>query len=296
MISDSLHTKNLYPNPAFPYIMFTINRKCCTPPGPGYRYLHWHKELQFTMVTRGSLDMQVNGILYHLGCGDAIFINRGLLHTTRFLSDDGEYVSFNFAQKLLSVFSGSIFEQKYVLPFTINYNYPVLLLSSQNPLHTKSLSLLSEMKEKNFLFCAGENLYDLFSLLTSLWAQMLFLFKTLPKKASRHQVKKQEDLQAMLSFIHQNFASDISIAAIAGSANVSISECTRCFKNLLRFTPYEYLLNFRITKATELLADTNCSVAEIATMTGFNDSSHFIQYFKRIQKITPGQYRLRHLC
>jgi AraC-like DNA-binding protein len=271
--------------------MFRINSDSCVPPGPGYRYLHWHEDLQYTLVTNGDLSIQVNGIQYELHCGDAIFINSGHLHMIQKLSSNGTYVSFNFSPKILSVFDGSLLEHDYVLPYITNYHYPIMIFSSQNRLHQSALNSLTQLMElDNRLEQFGVR-YQICSLLMSLWLYTISLFHTKLENVNKVLNKKQECLHLMLSYIHQNYPLDLSLKDIATSAHVSESECCRCFKSILHTTPYVYLLNFRITKSTELLAETNYTVAEIANMVGYNDSSHFIQYFKKIHKLTPNQYR-----
>ncbi len=288
---DFLRIITSYKNPSFPYAMLTINEKTYTLQSQGFRYLHWHDDLQYTLVTKGELSIQVNGLMYHLRCGDGIFINCGLLHMIKKMSADGEYVSFNFPTKMISAFNGSFLEQNYVQPYTSDYNYPVLLLSSENQLHRNTLNILNQMREYNEHLEEYGMPYHIFSLITSLWLHTITLFNYSSTKLRKSKNNRHEYLRLMLSFIHKNYSSNISLDDIASCAHISVSECSRCFKSLLNVTPYGYLLNFRITKSTELLVDTNYSVAEIANMTGFNDSSHFIQYFKKIQKKTPNQYR-----
>ena len=98
----------------------------------------------------------------------------------------------------------------------------------------------------------------------------------------------------MLAFIHGNYMKEISLQDITQSSHISIGECCRCFKNTLHITPYGYLINFRINKSADLLKETNYSVTTIAGMVGFNDSSHFIQLFKRKMNVTPNEYK-KHL-
>jgi AraC-like DNA-binding protein len=291
MISDFLHTTNLYADSSFPYVMFHVNSNSCVPPGPGYHYLHWHEDLQYTLVTNGDLSIQVNGINYELRCGDAIFINSGHLHMIQKLSSNGTYVSFNFSPKILTVFEGSLLEHDYVLPYITNYNYPIMIFSSENTMHQKALTSLTQLMELDSHLEQFGVRYHICSLLMSLWLYTISLFYSKIENVNKVLNKKQEYLHLMLSYIHQNYSLDLSLQDIATSAHVSESECCRCFKSILHTTPYVYLLNFRIAKSTELLAETNYSVAEIANMIGYNDSSHYIQYFKKIHNLTPNQYR-----
>lgn len=62
----------------------------------------------------------------------------------------------------------------------------------------------------------------------------------------------------------------------------------------------EFLIQFRLRKATELLQHSNLSVLEIASQSGFNNLSNFNRQFKKYYQMTPRQYRkkwhlLRHI-
>ena len=56
-------------------------------------------------------------------------------------------------------------------------------------------------------------------------------------------------------------------------------------------TIHQYLNNFRITKAKELLAYSKLSVTNIATQVGIKNSLTFIRAFERIANMTPSEYR-----
>lgn len=295
MISDSLHYANLYENEAFPYIMFTINHNLCSPSGPGYRYLHWHEELQYTLVKNGSLTMQINGVDYQLLCGDAIFINSGLLHMTKNISSNGSYISFNFHSKLLSIFKESNMEKYCVLPYLTNYTCSPLLMKCAEPQYQKELMILKQLHSLNVSIKEPLVQYQVSSLLINLWLNTITKIEPPCSKPNVIDKRKQEYLYRMLSYVHMNYAADLTLKDIAFAAYVSTSECYRCFKKILHITPYGYLLNFRITKGMELLTETNNSIAEIATAIGFNDSSHFIQYFKKLRGCTPNEYRNNNL-
>lgn len=281
----------LYENPRFPFVMFTINQMSCTPPGPGYHYLHWHEDLQFTIVTKGTVSMMVNGINYDLKARDAIFINSSLLHMTNHISDDGEYISFNFPTKMLSVIYGSLLESDYVLHFTMNYNLPAILLTSDINWQNQIIEMLLELSD----FCVSENIYakeyEIAIRLEYIWLTFIRNVKECIHVSSKTFVRKQEYMQAMLLFIHENFKNEINLADIAETVHISQAECCRLFKKILNKSPYEYLIKYRINKSIDLLKETNMPITEIASSVGFNDCSHYIQLFKKHTNKTPKAYR-----
>lgn len=106
---------------------------------------------------------------------------------------------------------------------------------------------------------------------------------------------KQHRIQTMLTFIHTNYAETIAVADIAASANISPGECHRCFKSLLRTTPKNYLNAYRLSKSVELLNDFSLSVTDIANMTGYNFTSHFISSFRAKYGESPAKYRSKNM-
>lgn len=291
-MKNSIHPQNnLYEDPSFPFGIFTINEKRCSPPGPKYNYLHWHEDLQFTIVTKGSVTMTVNGKNYRLETNDAIFINSGLLHMTNHISKNGEYVSFNFPTKMLSIIYGSKLESDYVLNFTMNYNLPAIPLTSDVQWQHEIINMLLSLYE----FCKFSDVYgkeyEIALRLEYLWLIFIRNVKDYMHFSSKTFLRKQEYMQIMLSFIHENYTQEINLEDISKSAHISESQCCRLFKNILNTSPYEYLINYRINKSIDLLKETNMSITEIAIYVGFNDCSHFIQLFKKHTSKTPKNYR-----
>lgn len=288
---EQLHETNQYHDSMFPYEMYCVNKSGITPPGRGYMDLHWHEELQFTLVTKGTVRMQVNGYDYQLGLGEAVFINSGFLHMTADISEDGEYVSFNFPAKLLSFFSGSRMEQDFVLPYTTNLALPVTILRQEVEWQKRVIDILWELKgaiRDQEMF--GRE-YFLAVKTVEAW---YILIKELSKTAIRLPdsfICKQERMRAMLTFIHGNFGEKITVADIAAAANISTGECHRCFKSLLHTTPWDYLNSYRLNKGLELLCSTELPVTEIGNRAGFNFTSHFINSFKEKYGESPAKYR-----
>lgn len=71
-------------------------------------------------------------------------------------------------------------------------------------------------------------------------------------------------MQKFLQYINEHYSEDISLDKLAASANVSKSECLRCFKESIQITPYKYLTEYRLSKAAELLKNTDESIGNIA--------------------------------
>lgn len=93
-------------------------------------------------------------------------------------------------------------------------------------------------------------------------------------------------------YFHTHYADELSLKDIADAGTMSIAQCNRCFNKMLNVTPYEYLIQYRLQKATNLLKDATLNVTEISEIVGFNNVTYFTQAFKKVYGISPKKYRM----
>jgi len=291
--TNSLYYKTEYSDESFPVNLYTITKYTCIPAGRGYKDLHWHDAVQFTLVLKGSLSIQVNGEDFDLSEGEGIFINSGLLHITNSISDDGVYISLDFPEKMFSFYPGSKMEQKYVLPY-ININaFPTIHLKPEVDWQRNILAILWQLR--NELITKETFAYEYSAALKigTIWHQLIsHIHLDIPIPSSSI-VRSQERVQTLIAYIQTNFGSNIAIKDIASSANISVAECFRCFKSTVHLSPYEYLTKYRINRSIDLLNETTLCITEISGIVGFNYTSQYIKAFKKIIGLTPNEYRVR---
>lgn len=97
--------------------------------------------------------------------------------------------------------------------------------------------------------------------------------------------------QQIVTLIHENYASPISLIWLEEKLNTSHQYLSRTFREAYQMTIMNYLIQFRIKLSLKLLANTDYSIAAVAEMVGIPDASYFGQTFKNIQHVTPTQYR-----
>lgn len=95
----------------------------------------------------------------------------------------------------------------------------------------------------------------------------------------------------VLSYINDNLNRQISLAELAGVANLSIYHFTRKFKNVMGMSPLQFVSIRRVEAAKRLLRTTSESLAEISIICGFASQSHFTTVFKKVTGTTPAAYR-----
>jgi AraC-like DNA-binding protein/mannose-6-phosphate isomerase-like protein (cupin superfamily) len=98
-------------------------------------------------------------------------------------------------------------------------------------------------------------------------------------------------VERCLGYIHENYAHDFGIEALAATVSVSPSYLFRLFKKKMQLTPMHYRNVVRIDKAKLLLADRALTVDAVAERVGFDDSKYFARVFKNLAGMSPSAYR-----
>jgi len=94
-----------------------------------------------------------------------------------------------------------------------------------------------------------------------------------------------------LKYIAENFSENITVAKLAEIENYNRFYYTDWFKSKTGILPSEYIQIVRIEKAKALLADTGYKIIEIALQVGYDNASSFTRTFKRLEHISPREYR-----
>lgn len=102
-------------------------------------------------------------------------------------------------------------------------------------------------------------------------------------------------VQLAMQEIERCYAQVISTQALAESLFISPQYLSRLFKQYTGYSTYAYITNYRISRAKELLiSKPSWAVQLVAHSVGFQDSSHFIDMFKKASGYTPRDFRALH--
>ncbi|MDE5801767.1 MAG: AraC family transcriptional regulator [Lachnospiraceae bacterium] len=101
-------------------------------------------------------------------------------------------------------------------------------------------------------------------------------------------------IKEAINYIEQNFQNNITIEDIAAVCGINRSYFGKIFRNSIGRSPQEFLMNYRMVKATELLKLTSLSIAEVGSAVGYENQLHFSRAFKTVYGISPREWRNRH--
>ena len=95
----------------------------------------------------------------------------------------------------------------------------------------------------------------------------------------------------MVDCIEESCENNISMEERAAVCGSNGSYFGKIFKKALGRSPQEFLMNYRMLKATELLKLTSLSISEIGSAVGYENQLHFSRAFKRIYGVSPREWR-----
>ncbi|NBJ89486.1 AraC family transcriptional regulator [Acutalibacter sp. 1XD8-36] len=248
---------------------------------------HWHSEIEFVFVKKGTAQFLVGGKRYVLTSGMGIFINTKAIH--RFEASESVIIpNIVFLPDLLSS-KESLIYRKYIWPI-LNSNIDCFVLTPnvnwQNTVLNLLLSVFSAQKTTN------SHEIKTVELLLKLWT-VLYENVEIKEDSSVSEVSARTtaQLQIMMQYIHKNYSDHISLDDIAKTVSISKSSALNIFNKYLNTSPINYLVNYRLKRAARLLTNTDNSIFLIAQATGFENVGYFCRKFKKLFQLTPSEYR-----
>ncbi len=252
---------------------------------------HWHTELEVLVVSEGTAVVAAGTQRFILRQGEGAFVNSGVLHAAW---SHGQPVcrlhSAVFHPRLVGGGPDSIFWTGYLQPLIEAQRQECVCFDGSELWHREAVQAV----EAAWISCAQEPPgYEFWT--RDALSRLVFLLSShqpdtrMPRSGKA--LREEGRVKLMLEYIRSHYTSELSTAAIAHSAMVSESECLRCFRSIIGQTPIQYVIQYRVQKAAELLSASELSVSEIGARCGFQDASYFSKTFRTLKGCAPSEYR-----
>ncbi len=98
-------------------------------------------------------------------------------------------------------------------------------------------------------------------------------------------------LKKVLEFIDANLDKNLSLSALANTANMNLYYFAVLFRRSMSVSPHQYFLNRRVDRAKQLLRDRKLSVLDVGLQVGFDHANNFARTFRRLAGVSPTQFR-----
>ena len=281
---ENYHEAKAHTLPDFPY-----NTYLCSIPLDFLSVpTHWHEEVEFVVMKKGAGLIQVDLVPYEVTAGDIVVILPGQLHS---IEQKGhlvmEYENILFRVSLLDTGGKDLCSKSFLEPlFRGRIDFPTLIDRSciLYPIFSETIAKIDEIcdtRPKGYqLGIKGYLFQILFGLIN--------ISQTREHSTNQNSVEK---VKLILSFIRENYQRSITIEEIASVCYYSKSHFMKFFKESMGMGFIQYLNDYRLSIASQMLLVTGDSILEIAEKTGFENLSYFNRVFKRKYGVSPGQFR-----
>lgn len=264
-----------------------------------------HDTHELTYLRKGSAKFTMGGKTYQLSEGQTFVIKPHVTHTFYIQEEDTEMavVYFDFAAMKSGDKGRASIVPAESTPLNSFLNFimddvmdmngdPVIILEGRG---SESIAEICEriIREENHKEI-GKDL-----LLQAQAVELLVVFSRALhdqwQENLRVQTGKAEELvEIATEFINHNYAKSISVSDIAGHVFLSPGYFARAFREVMDISPMNYLVQLRVRKACELLAQDDLKISAIAAQVGFSSPQRFNAAFRKIMDQTPMEYRKAH--
>ncbi len=233
---------------------------------------NWHDNLEIQLCTEGCGTVLLNGEKFAFGKNDIVVVNSNILHYT------GTDTTLTYSCLIVSTdFCRRIGLDTNCMLFKPNIKSPVLV------------DLFTDLTQIYLNTNASCRIAKLNKIVLEILIELAEHY-TLKETTLGSDAKKYETVKLVISYIRDNYGRKIILDEISKAVLCDKYALCREFKKLTGQTIVENLNNYRCIKAIEYLSQ-GYTVAQTASLCGFDNLSFFTKTFKKYIGKLPSEYR-----
>lgn len=238
--------------------------------------LHTHQCIEIFYILKGAGSFRVEDISFPIEQDHVIIINSGVSHT-----------EVSSTQEPLEYIAMGINGHDFLLDIQQDRRYCVL----RDPSATRQLlpylrHISAEITQKNAHY--REVVQNILQVLVI----QLLRSRSIASLTSQSGNISPKCVQ-IKRYIDSHYKENITIDTLSNVAFLSRSYLIHIFSKEYGEPPISYLMKRRVEESRYLLAKTDYSILDIGLMVGFSSGSYFSQSFRRLEGISPKEYRRR---
>ena len=239
--------------------------------------LHMHSYLEVFYFESGNgrfvCDNQVVPIKAHT----LLAVNTSTMHLQDSADSEKPLVYYTFAVDNINI---SSYDKNTLSHQSFAYAY---LDDEKNSIYRNILTIMQELKNRNSLYH-----------IKVLGAFYEFITETVRilTNTDKERPKIVKSLDNAQKFIKTYYFKDLTLDEIAKNSFMGTDYFRHTFTQQYNISPMQYLNTIRIENAKLLLIKTLDSITSISLQVGFNNPAYFSEIFKKIEGMTPKQYRM----
>ncbi len=238
--------------------------------------LHAHSHYEIYLLTEGYRSFFLSNSLYLLQAPALIVIPPQIMHKT----EGGPFKRYNInvSTAYLDAFEKEILEKKALRILQLEKNDAKKIMA----LMEEGVAIDKHKKHADYI------LRTLFSYV------VINLSQCVESTLSPNAVAQKNIPPLVLKvvdYLNTHFNEKITLEHLANTFFVSTGTLLYNFKKYMNYSPIDFLVSIRLTKAKELLLNTKKSIQEISDVCGFSSANYFGLIFKNKEGLSPIAYR-----
>lgn len=266
-----------------------IKHNCYTP-----AIVHDHTFFELTYVYDGTCQQNINGQEVNMRTGDFLVMPPGVHHSIS-VFDRSIIIQIPVKKATLErIFFNFLRDDNILSMFFINSIYArhvndYIIFHSGDDFHIRTAvthllleNINREAYWQNMMVNTTMNIFGL-------------LLRNYEKSVELPSIVKKSDVQrfGLIRFIQENYT-DVTLNKIAEKFHYTPEYTSKLIKETTGMNFKQILQKVRIDRAEFLLTDSNLTIMNIALQVGYDNVEHFIRTFKKINAMTPTEYRKAH--
>ncbi|MCC8145876.1 MAG: AraC family transcriptional regulator [Bacteroidales bacterium] len=248
--------------------------------------LHQHDAWELYYVTHGYGSRIAGDTVQPFSAGDVVLIPPAMQHRWKFVPDSVDkngnirYLMVAFSDTLvlrcIDIFPELRNRMADIKPPADALKYGV----ESSCIIRKTLTKMNEMDEL-------DRLCEMFRLLPVIFGSTDHVSVGKPMRIERD-VRR---MQQISTYVMGHYVHPITLKDIAAEVGMNRSAFCSYFKRTKGMTFSEFVCEYRLNTACELLKHSQKQVSEICFMVGFNDIPHFVRVFTKAMGVSPLKFR-----
>lgn len=246
-------------------------------------HYHLHHQMEIILVTEGRVSFQVSGKEFAMSENDILLINPYEPHSATIPKDCDRtaYYAINIDMNLLSAVPNKA--TKDIANALNNGNGVYMNLPTDEEIKSELVRYAFEMVEGSM---QDISLFQLSAMLRFISV----LGEPQATGLEKGRQRSEQFIRSTVAYIQSTPMSEISLEGISEMLCYNKAYFTTLFKKNFGMSFTDYLNNYKITLAKDLIRNGNYNLNDVAEMAGFNYYAYFFKKFKLITGITPSEF------
>lgn len=251
--------------------------------------IHWHLDMEIIICNSGNCFYIVNSEKLLVEEGDILVILPSVLHSFC-QNGDFKFSGYTYIFNLNIINNNiDICNSKYFKPLLDNECNPYFLIKRNNSSYLKCKKIFDEINKIN------DQKNDFYEIkIKSYILELFYIFfteKIITIYSKSKENKAAKVTKEVIKFIQENYQNELSLELIADKFEISSYRLSHIFKETTGMSCIDYLIDYRLSAAADMLRQSNLPILNIALDTGFNNISYFNRAFKKKFNTTPTEYK-----